>query len=150
FVPSAADGVGGGSDVFRGAHLVLNDDAQWFYYWVDCLTGTQQWGNERWSSHYDKGRQAPTGQRHPENPNSIELQFEIYFPYSSQGFNWGCLLFGRYQKRNTQNIYVTENKTWFQAEAHASTRKGLIQGKTDFVMHGVDFGKYYSTGKTKN
>jgi hypothetical protein len=144
------DGVGGGCDVFRGAHLVLNDDAQWFYYWADCLDGHRDRGYRRWSSHYDKGKDSPKGQRYPENPDPVELQFEIYFPYSSRGRNWGCLLFGRYQKRNSQGIYVTENRTWFQTEAHASTRQGYGQGTSDFVMHGADFLCYWSTGKTQN
>src|SRR5262249_765801 len=96
---------------------------------------------------------SPRGQRHPENPDPTERQFEIYFPYASQGRNWGCLLFGRYQKRNSKNIYVTESRTWFQTEAHASTRKGGLgnyQGCTHWGMHGPDFVCYVSTGKTQN
>src|SRR5262249_795893 len=79
------DGKGGGCDAFRGAHIVMNDNARWYYYWASCLNGHTDRGDERWSSHYDKSRKAPQSERDPRNAKSVELQFEILFPYSSQG-----------------------------------------------------------------
>src|SRR5262249_8360953 len=52
---------------------------------------------------------------------------------------------------NVNGIYVTEARTWFQTEAHATTRKGdplawvNTQGLSDTAAHVADFGCYQAS-----
>jgi hypothetical protein len=143
----ATDGTGGGCDVFRGGHVILRDDAQWYYYWASMIDGHRDRGYERWSSHYDKSRHCPGSQRDARNLNSVELQFEIYFPWNGTGWNWGCVLFGRYQEKDAQGVYQTEAMTWFQTEAHSSTRPGVGGTLVDPIAHvATGFIPYKLTG----
>ena len=115
----------GGADVFKGGHVVLNDNAAWYYHWAAMVGQDPAYGAERWSSHYDKSRKY--------NMFSRELQFEIYFPWNGIHMNWGVLLFGRYQA-HVGNYWEVEDRTWFQTEAHSSTRPGA-EGVVDPVLH---------------
>jgi hypothetical protein len=124
-------GARGGAEVFMGAHVILNDGAAWYYYWAG-LINNYTIGSERWSSHYDKSRKA--------NRFSKEMQFEIYFPWNGIHMNWGVLLFGRFQQLIPPGAmmpaghWTTQARTWFQTEAHSSTRPGL-EGYADPVLH---------------
>lgn len=128
---------------------MLNHNLHWYYYWVKLIKDYPGSGSERWSSHYDKSRLCMEKFKLPFNRNSTELEFEIYFPWNGPRMNWGCLLFGRYMTKNEQGVYIPQNKTWFQTEAHAATRPGVL-GWMDEKVHVADAVEYFATGKSMN
>ncbi|QDV83821.1 hypothetical protein [Stieleria sp.] len=98
----------GGSRVFEGGHVLLNDKGTW-YTWLKARAGKSQKQNAgqsrvRWSSH----------------ESTSQNQYEI--PLGGLG----CILFGK-----------INGKTWFQNEAHAATTTlsdSILHG-LDWVKH---------------
>lgn len=123
-----ANNVEGGTLVFHGGHVVVQDGGALYQTWqqeyaqLTVPAGQRGVGGNLPSSHY---------------PGNGTPQYELRLPLTPQQ-NWGTVLFG-----------TNGGNSWFQVESHSGTMGGGILGAaryaSDTLMHAVDFLSHKAT-----